>query len=463
MMTVQEAARMLNADWHGDDLAFGDVSTDSRQIKAGDLFVALSGDRFDGHDYIGDTIERGAVAALVAREIKKTKLPQHFGWIHVANTRLALGQLASQWRDRFSLPLVAVTGSNGKTTVKEMIASIFTKAASRQSNFTTDASVDQVLATIGNLNNDIGVPLTLLRLRQHHVYAVVEMGMNHAGEIAYLTQLAKPDIAVITNAGAAHIEGLGSIELVAHAKGEIFQGLDKSGVAIINADDKYAQLWYQLAGNRQIISFGMNAKAQIRADCHLLASSNKWILKFPKEESEIELQVLGQHNVMNALAAAAAALGAGVSEQVIIEGLSAFSGVKGRMQKKSGLHQATLIDDTYNANPASVSAALSVLAHLSGRKIFVLGDMGELGVGGADLHRKIGEEASRAGIEKLLALGELSVNAAEGFGKGAMHFSNIDELLEEAEKLLDHNVTMLVKGSRFMKMERVIQRFEVRH
>ena len=461
MITVQEAASMLNAHWYGDNLVFSDLSTDSRQIKAGDLFVALSGDRFDGHDFISDTIERGAVAALVARNIEKTKLPQHFGWIQVANTRQALGHLASQWRDRFLLQLVAVTGSNGKTTVKEMIASIFVKAIFQQLNSTSDSPIDKVLATIGNLNNEIGVPLTLLRLRQQHAYAVIEMGMNHAGEIAYLTQLAKPDIAVITNAGAAHIEGLGSVESVAHAKGEIFQGLGKSGIAIINADDDYAQLWCHLAGSRQIISFGLNPKAQVRADYRPQASSNKWILKFPKAESEVELQVLGQHNVMNALAAAAVALGAGINEQIIVEGLSAFSGVKGRMQKKSGLHQATLIDDTYNANPTSVSAALSVLAHLPGRKILVLGDMGELGVEGADLHRKIGEEASRAGIEKLLALGELSANAAEGFGKGATHFSNIDELLEEAEKLLGHNVTMLVKGSRFMKMERVIQRFEV--
>ena len=461
MMTVQEAASMLNTHWYGDDLVFSDVSTDSRQIKAGDLFVALAGDRFDGHDYIGDTIKHGAVAALISKNIQNIKSPQRFGWIQVADTRSALGQLASRWRDRFSLPLVAVTGSNGKTTVKEMIASIFTKAVFHQLNSTISFPVDKVLATTGNLNNDIGVPLTLLRIRQQHAYAVVEMGMNHAGEIAYLTQLAKPDIAVITNAGAAHIEGLGSIESVAHAKGEIFQGLSESGVAIINADDDYANLWYQLAGGRRVISFGLNPKAQVRADCHFLASNNKWILKLPRGESEIGLQVLGQHNVMNALAAAAVAVGAGINESVIAEGLSAFAGVKGRMQKKNGLHEATLIDDTYNANPASVSAALSVLANLPGRKILVLGDMGELGIEGAELHRKIGEAASRAGIEILLTLGELSVNAAVGFGKGALHFSNIDELLGEAEKLLDRNVTMLVKGSRFMKMERVIQRFEV--
>lgn len=461
MMTVEEAATMLNVHWYGDDLVFSDVSTDSRQIKAGDLFVALSGDRFDGHDYISDAIKHGAVAALVSRNLANIKSPQRFGWIQVADTRSALGQLASRWRDRFSLPLVAVTGSNGKTTVKEMIASIFTKAVLHQLNSEIGSPIDKVLATIGNLNNDIGVPLTLLKLRQQHAYAVVEMGMNHAGEIAYLTQLAKPDIAVITNAGAAHIEGLGSIESVAHAKGEIFQGLGKSGVAVINADDDYAQLWHQLAGNRRVISFGLNSKAQVRADSHSLASNNKWILKFPEGESEIELQVLGRHNVMNALAAASVALGAGVNEHFIAEGLSAFAGVKGRMQRKSGLHQATLIDDTYNANPASVTAALSVLANLPGRKILVLGDMGELGIGGAELHRKIGEAASQAGIEVLLALGELSANAAMGFGKGAIHFSNIDELLDEAEKLLDCNVTMLVKGSRFMKMERVIQRFEV--
>lgn len=461
MMTVQEAASLLHANWYGEDMFFKAVCTDSRQIEAGDLFVALSGDRFDGHDYIEDAVSHGAVAALVAKNIEKTQFSQQLGWIQVPDVRLGLGHLASGWRDRFSIPLVAVTGSNGKTTVKEMIASIFARAISNQLSSATNSPFDKVLATIGNLNNDIGVPITLLRLRQQHIYAVIEMGMNHAGEIAYLTHLAKPNVAVITNAGAAHIAGLGSIEAVAYAKGEIFQGLAASGVAVINADDDYAQLWHRLAGDRQVISFGLKSKAQISADYRPSVLGNQWILKFPSEEREIELKVAGQHNVMNALAAAATAFGAGVREQAIVEGLSAFDGVKGRMQKKRGLNQAILIDDTYNANPASVRAALSVLANLPGKKILVLGDMGELGVDGAEMHRKIGEEARLAGIETLLSLGELSANTAAGFGKGAIHFSNMDELLEEAEKLLDSNVTMLVKGSRFMKMERVIQRFEV--
>lgn len=461
MMTVLEAARALNADWWGENVLFTGVSTDSRTIKHGDLFVALSGARFDGHQFIANARDKGAVAALVEKKADNGESLSEFGWIQVCDTRLGLGQLSGYWRTRFSLPLVAVTGSNGKTTVKEMIASIFREAVKTRLN-QSDSASDSVLATLGNLNNDIGVPQMLLRLREQHAYAVIEMGMNHAGEIAYLTRLAKPTVAVITNAGAAHIEGLGSVEAVARAKGEIFEGLmSNTGVAIINADDDHASLWRELAENRRIIDFGLNSPAQVTAYHQSDSSGDVWILKLPEGSEEMRLQVPGQHNIYNALAAAATAVAVGIDKQTIAAGLQAFSGVQGRMQKKLGLYKATLIDDTYNANPESMRAALAVLANSPGKKVLVLGDMGELGTGAADFHYQIGVEASHAGITELLTLGDLSKHTAVGFGSSARHFTSMDALLVEAEKLLDINVTILVKGSRFMQMERVIRRLEV--
>jgi UDP-N-acetylmuramoyl-tripeptide--D-alanyl-D-alanine ligase len=301
----------------------------------------------------------------------------------------------------------------------------------------------------------------LLRLRAQHVFAVIEMGMNHIGEIAYLTQLVKPNVAVITNAGAAHIEGLGTIEAVAHAKGEIFIGLDQQGVAIINADDHYAPLWHRLADGRRVVDFGLNENAQVSASFQSDSLNNNLTLKLPDGVEEVILHAPGEHNVRNALAAAAVAVGLGISKTVIAAGLQKFGGVNGRMQKKNGVHRATLLDDSYNANPESVRAALAVLAATSGKKILVLGDMGELGKSAADFHRCIGKEARSAGLDRLLTLGELSAYATEEFGNGAQHFENIDELLKVTEKLLAADVTLLVKGSRFMQMERVVQRLEI--
>lgn len=460
MMTVQEAAQALCADWCGENVLFTGVSTDSRTSESGDLFVALSGARFDGHQFISTARDKGAVAAMIETKTDMAESIAEFGWLHVSDTRLGLGQLSAYWRARFSLPLVAVTGSNGKTTVKEMIASIFRKSVKVDIE-QSDLASESVLATIGNLNNDIGVPQMLLRLREQHTFAVIEMGMNHSGEIAYLTQLAKPTVAVITNAGAAHIEGLGSVEAVARAKGEIFEGLSNTGVAIINADDDHATLWRKLAGSRQIIDFGLNSPAQVTAYHQSDSSGNRWMLRFSEGSVALQLQVPGKHNIYNALAAAAAAVAVGIDKQKIAAGLQAFKGVQGRMQKKSGVREATLIDDTYNANPASMKVALAVLAEAPGKKVLVLGDMGELGPAAADFHHQIGVEASHAGIDELLALGDLSRHTVAGFGSRGRHFKSMDALLIEAEKLLDSNVTMLVKGSRFMQMERVIRQFEV--
>jgi UDP-N-acetylmuramoyl-tripeptide--D-alanyl-D-alanine ligase len=456
MMTIKEAAQMLCADWSGKDVLFTGVSTDSRTLKQGNLFVALTGENFDGSRFVGNAVEKGAVAAMLNQAADSNDLPVNIPLIRVKDTRLGLGQLAASWRNRFTLPVIAVTGSNGKTTVKEMIASILRQV-------TVNESVDSILATEGNLNNDIGVPQMLLRLRQHHRYAVIEMGMNHKGEISYLTQLAKPTVALITNAGEAHIEGLGSVEAVARAKAEIFEELDRQGTAIINADDRYASLWRKCAGSRQIMDFGLRERARITAEYQTHSLISRMQLKLPDGIAEVELQVSGMHNIYNALAAAAATAALGISKELIASGLGSFRGVRGRMENKSGLRHARLIDDTYNANPESVRAALAVLAATQGKRILVLGDMGELGQSAVDLHRTIGRNARKAGLDQLLTLGELSAYATEEFGKGAQHFNTLDELLDVAKRLLADDVTLLIKGSRFMQMERVVKQLEVIH
>jgi UDP-N-acetylmuramoyl-tripeptide--D-alanyl-D-alanine ligase len=320
---------------------------------------------------------------------------------------------------------------------------------------------DTVLATEGNLNNDIGVPLMLLRMRERHGYAVIEMGMNHFGEISYLTGLVKPTIALITNAGAAHVEGLGSVDAVARAKGEIFEGLDQDGIAVINADDPNASLWRELGGNRRVIDFGLTGTPKVSARYQSDLSGSCMALVLPSGVKEVQLQVPGEHNVRNALAAAAVAVAMGIDAEAIASGLNAFHGVKGRMQKKYGRHEATLIDDSYNANPDSVRAALAVLAKAAGTKILILGDMGELGGGARDFHERIGTEARMAGIDKLLTLGELGIHAAKKFGPGGRHFKKIEELLGEVENLLKPGTTLLIKGSRFMQMERVVKSLEL--
>lgn len=449
MMSIQEAALALCADWSGGNSVFTGVSTDSRTLKQGDLFIALSGEQFDGHRFISAAIERGAVAAMVSADAAIIPAKSGFGWIRVGDTRLGLGQLAAYWRRRFALPLIAVTGSNGKTTVKEMIAAIFRHVFGQES----------VLATTGNLNNDIGVPQMLLQLDARHVAAVIEMGMNHAGEIAYLSHLAAPTIAVITNAGTAHIEHLVTTEAIARAKGEIFEGLEAKGVAVINADDSHAPLWRQFAGNRQVVDFGLETTAAISARL-VDPSGDQWLLQLPDDKIEIALQVPGRHNVYNALAAAAAATAAGIGINSIAEGLCSFKGVPGRLQKKTGLHQSILIDDTYNANPDSMQAALNVLAEMPGKKILIMGDMGELGPDGAAFHYTIGQQAASSGIDILLALGESSRQAVAGFGRGAEHFSSLDSLLEKAKNCLDEHASILVKGSRFMRMERVVEQLQ---
>lgn len=448
MMLLSQAAQALDGKLVGPDVEFAAVSSDSRAIAPGDLFVALRGENFDGAKFVAGAAKSGAVAALVNRGSEINSQESGIPLLLVEDTRLALGWLAAHWRAQLAVPMVAVTGSNGKTTVKEMLASILCEAA---------GSAEAVLATQGNLNNDIGMPLTLLKLRKQHRYAVIEMGMNHPGEIAYLTRLAHPDVAIINNAASAHLAGLGSVEAVAHAKGEILEGLPDRGTAVINADDVYAPLWRRLAGTHAVIGFGLEKEASVRAQWKPQGNGGVIEVATPQGNFSAALQVPGAHNARNALAAAAAALALHISLPAIAAGLEKFTGVSGRLQRKAALHGAVLIDDSYNANPASVHAALKVLTEASGRKILVLGDMGELGPSAERLHSEIGAEARQLGVDKLLALGELTARAVREFGKGARHFKRIEDLLAMLDKELSAGDTVLVKGSRFMRMERVVR------
>jgi UDP-N-acetylmuramoyl-tripeptide--D-alanyl-D-alanine ligase len=437
-MTLAAAARVLDGTLAGRDTEFTGVSTDTRTLARGDLFVALTGPRFDGHAFVGEAAARGAVGALVARALD-AGVPT----VQVADTRLALGRLAAHWRAQFAIPVIAVTGSNGKTTVKNMIAAIM-------------AETGPGLATQGNLNNDIGVPLTLLRLRAHDRHAVIEMGMNHPGEIDYLTHLTRPTIALINNAAAAHLAGLGSVEAVARAKGEIYAGLGDDGIAIVNADDDYAGLWRGLAGRRRIVTFGLDRPADVSAGYTLAADGSTIHLQTPQGGISMRLSLLGRHNVMNALAAGSAALAAGASLADIQAGLEKLKAVSGRLEVKTGVNGARVLDDTYNANPGSLAAGVEVLKAAAGERVLVLGDMGELGEAAADIHRRVGALAARLGIERLYAVGELTREAVAAFGANARHFASQEALIDDLRAAMHADMTVLVKGSRSSKMERVV-------
>lgn len=457
-MPLSEAAAALGARMVGGDVVFESVSIDSRTVQPGDIFVAIRGERFDGHRFLANAARSGAVAAIVEEKaIGEQDAAGVLPLILVPDTRLALGQLSAHWRSRFAIPVAALTGSSGKTTVKEMLALILGEAVDGEAQSGYGGS--RVLATRGNLNNDIGVPLTLLELESRHLYAVIEMGMNHAGEIRYLTQLARPDVALVTNAGQAHLEFLGSREAIARAKGEIFEGLGTGGAAVINADDPFAAMWREIASGARIVDFGLKPDAAVSATYTLHQLESEILVTTPRGEASVLLKAPGLHNVRNALAAAAAATAVDVAPPIIAAGLSRFSGIKGRLQQRAAIRGALLIDDTYNANPESVRAAIAVIARASGRRVVVLGDMGELGADGERLHAEIGEAARVAGVERLLTFGELSAHAAEAFGEGARHFTRLEDLLAELENALAPQVTVLVKGSRFMRMERVVKAF----
>ena len=450
MMRLSEAAELIDARAVNGDMVLTSVFSDSRAIAQYGLFIALRGDRFDGHEFAAEAIAQGAAAAMVDAAWADAHANGKLPLLVVDDTRLGLGRLAAAWRARFSIPLIAITGSNGKTTVKDMCAAIMS------------AHVGQghVLATSGNFNNDIGLPLTLLRLREQHRAAVIEMGMNHAGEISYLTRIARPGVALVNNAQRAHLEGLCSLANVARAKGEIFEGLDQDGVAIINVADPHAGIWRELASGHRLMSFGLDAAADVSAAVQCSQLGSCIALRTPLGNADFELHLPGRHNVLNALAAAAACLAAGAPLTAVAQGLTDYRGAKGRLQRKAAELGAVIIDDSYNANPDSMRAAIDVLAQLPGKRLFVMGDMGEVGAAGGQFHDELGGYAKSQGIDRLYCLGPLSVAAAHNFGQYGTHFDRIEDLIKAVRKELDANTTVLVKGSRFMRMERVVEALE---
>ncbi len=443
--TLAEFARACGGRLSGHDAAYTDVVSDSRTLAPQQLFVALRGPRFDGHEFVGAALALGAAGALVDAE-----QPVRLAQIIVPDTQAALERAARHWRAGFTVALVGVAGSNGKTTAKEMTAAILGQSGN-------------CLATRGNLNNHIGVPLTLLRLTPAHRFAVVEMGANRAGEVAALVSIARPTIGMITNAGAEHLEGFGSLEGVARAEGEMVAGLTAGATAVINADDEFAGLWRALTPAR-VVTFGVREPADFSAaEVHTSVGAEGFLTQFrlsaPAGSAAIHLAVGGAHNVANALAAAAAAASAGAGLEHIAAGLAAVRAVPGRLQFKQGASGAWLIDDSYNANPSSVRAAIEVLSSLAGRKWLVLGDMAELGEFAEAAHSAIGEFARAHGVERLYATGALAARAVDSFGAGAQWYSDAAALTAALTGALGKaapDVRLLIKGSRMNRLERVV-------
>ena len=439
--TLAAVARETHGRLIGADGGFGAVTTDSRALTAGALFVAIAGDRYDGNDFVRDAHAKGAAGALVSK-VADLPLPQ----VEVRDTRRAFGALAHAWRANFAIPVVAVTGSSGKTTVKELLASILGVSRS-------------VCVTQGNLNNDIGVPLTLMQLGMEHDALVAELGANHAGEIDYLAGLVQPTVGIITNAGAAHLEGFGSLASVAAAKGELLDHLPKAGTAVLNADDAFRADWVARSPCEFTVTFGFAP----HADCTVVGepaydtAGADFTIRLPDgEEADVRLPLLGRQNVANALAAAAASQAVGTSVDDIVTGLGRASAVRGRLKALAGRGGATLVDDSYNANPCSARAALDYLAVLGGERVLVLGDMAELGADARALHREIGEYA-RGRCDALYAIGGLAREAADAFGAGARAFADLEAACAALEPQLAPGMTVLVKASRVMGLDRLVK------
>ena len=440
-----------------DQVVVNGLCTDSRAVTPGCVFVALRGERFDAHDFLDQVIAQGAAAVVVERTpaaLAALAVPA----LVVSDTRVALGTIGQRWRQQFTLPLIAVTGSNGKTTVKEMIAAILVAAF----------GVDKSLATRGNFNNEIGVPLTLLRLDAGHQAAVIELGMNHPGEIALLTALAEPTVALVNNAQREHQEFMASVAAVAEENGSVIRGLPASGIAVFPADDPFTGLWRGYAADKAgSISFGLTADADV--SCSYTGAAHGFgsdlIVTFATAGGPqifaLQLAAAGEHNVRNALAAIACTLAIGIDVAAIKRGLETFAPVSGRLQRKlatvAGCAGALVIDDTYNANPDSVRAAIDVLAQSAAPRLLVLGDMGEVGNEGREFHQEIGAYAQQRGITQLFTLGDLAADASAAFGPQAQHFNDIAALLAALDATMTPDTTVLIKGSRFMKMERAVQ------
>ena len=438
MMSLSEAAAAMGAKFAGEESRFDGVSTDTRSIGKGQLFIAIRGERFDGHEFLATAKDRGAMAALVD---DKHSGPAPLPVLVADDTRRALGRLGRHWRLRFAPAVIAVTGSNGKTTTKEMLASILRAHAGEAG----------ALATRGNLNTDIGVPVTLLGLRASHRYCAIELGMNHPGEIAMLAEIARPTVALVNNAQREHLEFMQSVEAVAEENASVYDALPADGVAVLNADDAMAGVFRRKAGARRRVEFGLSG-GEVTGRYALKALQSDIVLKTPSGEAAATLAIPGLHNVRNALAAAACAHAAGIPAGTIGAGLSAFRPYTGRLQVKQTVAGATLIDDSYNANPDSVRAAIDVLASCPGPTALVLGDMGEVGAHGPAFHAEVGKYAKEKGVGMLFALGSATPDAVKAFGLGAEHFDDVEKLMRKKIEAK----TILVKGSRFMRMERVV-------
>ena len=434
------AAHIMNGTLLGSDRKFAGVSTDTRTIGQGELFFALLGPNFNGGAFVSAAADKNAAAAVLSETVE-VDIPQ----ITVDDTRLALGKLAGSWRKRMPAKVIGITGSNGKTTLKEMISSCLSLTA-------------ETLATRGNLNNDIGLPLMLLSLSEEHRYAIIEMGANHLGEIAYLTSLVEPAVVVITNAAPAHLEGFGDLDGVARAKGEILQGDVSPAFVVLNADDPYFDYWNSLLAGDTVISFGVETSASVFAtDVEADGDTMSFSLHIHLEEIPIRLPLAGLHNVGNACAAAAVLHGLGMDSKQIRQGLESVQAICGRLQPVERITALTVYDDSYNANPQSVIAAAEFLATQPGHNWLVLGDMGELGEDEVLLHKAVGRAAKRLGIDRILATGKLSKNTVKTFGNGGQWYENIDGLVEELQRSATEDTNILIKGSRFMEMERVVE------
>jgi UDP-N-acetylmuramoyl-tripeptide--D-alanyl-D-alanine ligase len=439
--TLSDFAQAVGGKLHGTDREYESVSSDTRTLAGGDLFIALRGPRYNANEFVAGATAAGAAGAVVDA-LQPVTIPQ----IVVPDTQVALEKAGRAWRAQFSIPVVGVAGSNGKTTAKEMTAAILGAAG-------------ECLATRGNLNNHIGVPLTLFRIEAKHRFAVVEMGANAAGEVAHLVEIGRPTVGLITNAGAEHLEGFGSIEGVARAEGEMVAGLKSDATAVINADDQFADMWRGSTPAR-VVTFGVEKSADFRAtDSKTSVGPDGFLTRFnlicPLGQVAIELHMGGRHNVANALAAAAAATAAGAKLEHVAAGLSAVRAVAGRLQFKMTATGAWLIDDSYNANPSSMHAGIEVLAGLDGRKWLVMGDMAELGEFSESSHKEVGVFAREHGIERLFAIGQLAALAVESFGRGGQWFPESNALVD-ALKSATPDVRLLIKGSRVNRLERVV-------
>lgn len=441
LKTLSVVAEALGVSPPEQDITLGEIVTDSRRLTPESLFVALRGERFDAHEFITQARDAGAAAALVERPVDDP-LPQ----LVVPDTRLALGLLGRARRRAWGGPLVAVTGNSGKTSVKELLAQLL-------------GQNDDTLATRGNLNNDIGAPMTLLELHKTHRQAVVELGANHLGEIAWITQLAEPQVAIITNVTGAHVGEFGGMGQIAQAKGEILAGLSDTGVAVLNRDDRYFTFWAQLAAPREVLDFGFSSACRVRADelaCDARGRYAFTLIVDGRRVGRVQLALLGRHNVANALAATAAALALGVSDDVLLSGLAAARPIAGRLETVAGIHGSSLLDDSYNANPGAVKAALELLIELPGPRWCLLGAMGELGKDSSRLHAEVGHYARELGIDALMTCGEPARAASEAFGDGGYHFNDDEALAQYALNQLPSGASVLIKGSRSAGMERVV-------